>query len=197
LQADGAPATAPPPLSNTTNLNPDIAPALPPLPGEIEIGMITFDMSINVTYETLKPHLPEIAKYIAKELEIDFHQVEMVNATSKGNYTLIRWAILPAGSNKFMSNATAMEIINRLTEHRVQLPENLGSYQLLEWKVAPPSDRSWWHQHLVSVFVGVLVLAVLGLSALLAWSIWRKRAIGPGTYRPVSAPVPEQELQPI
>lgn len=37
--------------------------------------MITFDMSINVTYETLKPHLPEIAKYIAKELEIDFHQV--------------------------------------------------------------------------------------------------------------------------
>lgn len=92
----------------------------------------------------------------------------MVNATSKGNYTLIRWSILPAGSKKFMSNATAMvvlylistsafisrsflllssncvllqEIINRLTEHRVQLPENLGSYQLLEWKVAPPSDR--------------------------------------------------------
>lgn len=37
--------------------------------------MITFDMSINVTYKTLKPHLPVIAKYIAQELEIDFHQV--------------------------------------------------------------------------------------------------------------------------
>jgi hypothetical protein len=92
----------------------------------------------------------------------------MVNVTSKGNYTLIQWAILPAGSSKFMSYATAMvvlhliscdsfnfrsiflltlsfilfqEIINRLTEHRIQLPENLGSYQLLEWNVAPPSNR--------------------------------------------------------
>lgn len=36
LQADGAPATAPPPLSNTTNLTPDIAPALPPLPGVVQ-----------------------------------------------------------------------------------------------------------------------------------------------------------------
>jgi hypothetical protein len=44
--------------------------------GEIEIGMITFYMSINVTYKTLKPHLPEIAKYIAQELDIDFHQVK-------------------------------------------------------------------------------------------------------------------------
>ncbi|KAJ4815318.1 Eukaryotic aspartyl protease family protein [Rhynchospora pubera] len=197
LRVDGAPATAPSPPPSTTNSTTVVAPALPPLPGEIEIGMITFDMSINVTYKTLKPHLPEVAKYIAKELDIDVHQVEMVNATSKGNYTLIRWAIWPAGSNKFMSNATAMEIINRLTEHRVQLPESLGSYQLLEWNVAPPSNRSWWHQHLVGVFVGILVVVVLSLSALLAWSIWRKRANGPGIYRPVSAPVPEQELQPI
>jgi hypothetical protein len=39
--------------------------------------MITFYMSINVTYKTLKPHLPEIAKYIAQELDIDFHQVKV------------------------------------------------------------------------------------------------------------------------
>lgn len=29
----------------------------------------------------------------------------------------------------------------RLTEHRVRLPDNYGSYQLLEWNVEPPPKR--------------------------------------------------------
>ena len=40
--------------------------------------MITVDMSINVTYPNLKPHLHELAELIAKELDIDSRQASMV-----------------------------------------------------------------------------------------------------------------------
>ena len=42
---------------------------------EFDVGLITVDMSINVTYPNLKPHLHELAELIAKELEIDSRQV--------------------------------------------------------------------------------------------------------------------------
>jgi 2C-methyl-D-erythritol 2,4-cyclodiphosphate synthase len=42
---------------------------------EFDVGLITVDMSINVTYPNLKPHLHELAELIAKELEIDSSQV--------------------------------------------------------------------------------------------------------------------------
>lgn len=44
---------------------------------EFDVGLITVDMSINVTYPNLKPHLHELAELIAKELEIDSRQVRM------------------------------------------------------------------------------------------------------------------------
>jgi hypothetical protein len=92
-----------------------------------------------------------------------------MTVTSQGNSTLIRWGIFPAGPDNAMSNATAMVastleptknylsitffhrliccvdlcqgIIYRLTQHHVQLPKNLGSYQLLEWNVQPLTRR--------------------------------------------------------
>ncbi|XP_072973861.1 aspartic proteinase 36-like [Typha angustifolia] len=200
--SEGAPSPAPS-SSSDTNSNINMAPAISPsglntiLPGQLEVGLINFDMSINVTYAELVPHITELAALIAHELEIDLDQVHVMNITSKGNYTLIKWAIFPAGSAKFMSNKTAMAIIYRLTEHRIHLPDNFGSYQLLEWNVEPPSRRKWWQRHFVAVIVGILVVLMLSFSALLAWYIWRNKIRGPGTYRPVGATLPEQELQPL
>uniref|UniRef100_A0A0E0QAN2 Peptidase A1 domain-containing protein n=1 Tax=Oryza rufipogon TaxID=4529 RepID=A0A0E0QAN2_ORYRU len=131
------------PSSAPSDSEGDMAPAPAPsgLP-EFDVGLITVDMSINVTYPNLKPHLHELAELIAKELDIDSRQVRVMNVTSQGNSTLIRWGIFPAGPSNSMTNTTAMGIIYRLTQHHVQLPENLGSYQLLEWNVQPLSKRN-------------------------------------------------------
>ncbi|OAY65241.1 Aspartic proteinase-like protein 2 [Ananas comosus] len=200
LHLSGAPSPAPSSTSDT-NSTVDMSPAVSPsgsqLPGQYEVGQIIFYMSINVTYLDLAPHIKELAVLIAHELGIDPHQVNSMNITSEGNHTLIKWAIFPAGSDKFMSNATAMDIILRLTEHRVRLPDNYGSYQLLEWNVEPPPKRSWWQQHIVGLSIGALAVAVIVLSAFLVRYIWKNKIKGPGTYRPVDAAVPEQELQPL
>ncbi|GJN11155.1 hypothetical protein PR202_ga29327 [Eleusine coracana subsp. coracana] len=137
LIGSGAPSPGP-----SSDAGSDMSPAPAPsgLP-DFDVGMITVDMSINVTYPNLKPHLHELAELIAKELDIDSRQVRVMNVTSQGNSTLIRWGIFPAGSDNAMSNSTAMGIISRLTQHHVQLPENLGSYQLLEWNVQPLPRR--------------------------------------------------------
>ncbi|XP_072977177.1 aspartic proteinase 36-like isoform X1 [Typha angustifolia] len=203
LHISGAPSPAPSSFSDT-NSTIDMSPALSPngaqesvLPGQYQVGLITFDMSMNITYLNLMPHITELAKLIAHDLEIDPHQVHSMNITSEGNHTLIRWAIFPEESSKVIANTTVMGIISRLTEHRVRLPENFGGYQLVEWNVEPLSRRTWLQQHLVAIIVGTLVAAVSSFSALLIWYISRKRARSPGTYMPVDAPVAEQELQPL
>lgn len=43
--------------------------------GEIKIGLITFSMLLTVKYEDLKPHIPELAQSIAKELDLNASQV--------------------------------------------------------------------------------------------------------------------------
>jgi hypothetical protein len=156
LHIGGAPSPGP---SSDTGSQADMSPAPAPsgLP-EFDVGLITIDMSINVTYPNLKPHLHELAELIAKELEIDSRQVRVMTVTSQGNSTLIRWGIFPAGPDNAMSNATAMGIIYRLTQHHVQLPKNLGSYQLLEWNVQPLTRRSWFQEHVVSILLGILMV---------------------------------------
>ncbi|VAH28674.1 unnamed protein product [Triticum turgidum subsp. durum] len=196
LQSGGAPSPAP---SSDPGSQADLSPAPAPsgLP-EYDVGLIAVYMSINVTYPNLKPHLHELAELLAKELEIDSSQVRLMNVTGQGNSTLIRWDIFPAGSSNSMSNATAMGIIYRLTQHHVQLPEHLGSYQLLEWNVQQPvSRRSWLQEHVVSILVGVLLVVFLSLSAFLGLYLWRKKFRGQAAYRPVGSVGPEQELQPL
>lgn len=196
LHVSGAPSPAP--SSDPGSLG-DLSPAPAPsgLP-EFDVGLITLYMSINVTYPNLKPHLNELAELLAKELEIDSRQVQVMNVTAQGNSTLIRWDIFPAGSSNSMSNATAMDIIYRLTQHHVQLPEHLGSYQLLEWNVQQPlSRRSWLQEHVVSILVGILLAILLSLSAFLGLYLWRKKFRGQVAYRPVGSVGPEQELQPL
>jgi len=196
LHIDGAPSPAP---SSDPGSEADFSPAPAPsgLP-EFDVGLITVYMSINVTYPNLKPHLHELAELLAKELEIDPRQVRLMNVTGQGNSTLIRWDISPAGSSNAMSNATAMGIIYRLTQHHVQLPQNLGSYQLLEWNVQQPiSRRSWLQEHVVSILVGILLVIVLSMSAFLGLYLWKKKFRGQAAYRPVDSVGPEQELQPL
>ncbi|KAF8377612.1 hypothetical protein HHK36_030994 [Tetracentron sinense] len=195
-----APSPAPS-HSSSRNWTPGMPPTLAPhglphyiLPGQVQVGIITFDMSFSIKYSDLVPHITELAEFIARELDVNTSQVHLLNFTSKGNDSLVRWAIVPAGSD-YISNTTAMSIISRLTEHRMRLPDSFGSYQLVEWKVEPPMKRAWWQQHLFAVIVGVIVALVLCLSTSGIWFIWRHRQQALGTYKPVDAIVPEQELQ--
>ncbi|XVF17578.1 hypothetical protein REPUB_Repub10bG0135600 [Reevesia pubescens] len=107
------------------------------LPGEIQIGQITLDMSLSINYSYLKPHINELAEFIAKELDVNASQVHLLNFTSEVNSSLVRWAIVPSGSATYISNVTAISIISRLAEHRVRLPDIFGNYQLVQWKVEP------------------------------------------------------------
>ncbi|KAL2514785.1 Eukaryotic aspartyl protease family protein [Forsythia ovata] len=200
-------STSPPPLptsSNTTNTSTDMAPRLAPseppkydTPGAIKIGLITFYMSLSVKYSDLKPHISELTEFIAKELAVNVSQVHLMNFTSKGNDSLIRWAIFPAESDDYIANATAMDIIAKLNESRVHLPDSFGSYKLFEWNIEPPPKRTWWQQHLVIIVSTSIVMIVLGLLASGLWFLWRRREQSLVSYKPVDSAVPEQELQPI
>jgi hypothetical protein len=70
------------------------------------------------------------------------------------------------------------------------------SFHIHNWN---PVDncRTWWNQYYWAVAVGVLVTLVLGLSIFGVWLIRRERKGEHGSYEPVGAIVPEQELQPL
>lgn len=40
-----------------------------------EIGQIRFELSFNISHDDLKPHITELAGYIASELNVDVSQV--------------------------------------------------------------------------------------------------------------------------
>ncbi|KAJ6679032.1 ASPARTYL PROTEASES [Salix purpurea] len=201
LQVPDVPAPAPvlsPSSNESQEMAPAQAPSIMPLfqPGDIRIGIITFDMSISVNNSNTNPNFTEVAEFIAQELEVDNLQVHMLNFTLKGNTYLVKWAILPAESADYISNTTARKIILQLSEHRLHFPERFGSYELVEWKIEPQKDRTWWQQHFVAVTVGVVVTLVVSLLSIGLWLAWRHhKALG--TYEPVGAIVPEQELQPL
>lgn len=188
---------------SSTNSTIGLAPALSPSgskdnfqPGQIQIGIITFDMFLNLTYSALLPHSKELEEFIAHDLNITSYQVHLVELTSQGNGTLIKWAISPAGTSEFISNSTAMGIIAHLTEHRFRLPETFGSYEVVQWNVGPPSGRPWWQKHLWAVGLAISVLVMLSFTTLLVWYLWRHKS-APQAYMPVDAAVPEQEMQPL
>ncbi|MQM05159.1 hypothetical protein Taro_037967, partial [Colocasia esculenta] len=102
-------------------------------------------MSLSMNVSDLVPHISELAVLIARDLDVNVSQVKVMNFEGEGNISLIKWGILPSNPSGFISGTAAMfmahsqGIISRLTEHRVHLPENFGSYKLVEWKVEPPS----------------------------------------------------------
>ncbi|XP_042452749.1 aspartic proteinase nepenthesin-2-like [Zingiber officinale] len=195
LHVGGAPSPAPSQSTNSTIFD-SPAPSPSVLPDQFKIGLIAFEMSLNITYADLLPHTMELAVLIANELGIDTNQVHLVNIMSEGNTTRLRWEIFPNGSSNYFSSSAATNIISRLTEHQVHLPENFGSYQLVGWNVEPPSRRTWWGKHAVAVIAGISLVILLSFSTFFVWHFWRQRK-GFNAYRSVDAPVPEQELQPL
>ncbi|PON54240.1 Aspartic peptidase [Parasponia andersonii] len=203
------PSSPPPPpvtplVSDSLNGNTEIPPSIAPdgshptfFPGEFRIGLISFDMMLGVN-KSVKVNFTELTEFIAHELEVKVSQVHLMSLKVEGNYSLIRWAVFPAKSSEYFSNTTAMSMILRLKEHHMQLPEKFGSYQLVELKVEPQMKRSWSKQHhLWTVTIGVIVTLVFGLLTLGAWLFWRQKRQEVGSYKPVGAIVPEQELQPL
>ncbi|KAJ9158968.1 hypothetical protein P3X46_024505 [Hevea brasiliensis] len=203
LHRTGAPA----PLlsaSNGTNSTTEMPPMMASsdqqhyaLPDELQIGQITFEISMNINSSDLKLHTKELIEFITQELGVNASQVHLLKLTSKGNYSLIAWSIVPSGYADHFSNATALSIISRVAEHHMQLPDTFGSYQLVQWKIEPPANRAWWKQHYLLVVLAVIITLILGLSASGIWFIWRPRQQTLNTYKPVDAPAPEQELQPL
>ncbi|PSS21247.1 Aspartic proteinase-like protein [Actinidia chinensis var. chinensis] len=200
-------AGAPPPVPSTfdrTNSTADVSPTPTgspqhDFPGQFQVGLVTFYMSLSVNFSELKPHITELAQFIAQELGVNTSQVHLLNFTAKGNDSLIRWAIRPAESAEYFTNATAMGIIARLAEHRVQLPDTFGSYQLVEWNIEPPPTETWWLQNYIVVVVAIIVTLILVLSSSGGWIIWRQSQQALGSYKPVDVDtaIPEQELQPL
>ncbi|KAM3344149.1 aspartic proteinase 36 isoform X1 [Capsicum galapagoense] len=200
----------PPPLPSgsdskhsTGNMNPTLVPSGSPgynAPGEIKVGFITFYMSLSVNYLDLKPYMTELTHLIAQELDVNFSEVHLMNLSTKGNDSLVKWAIYPAGSANYMTNAAAMEIIHRLAESRVHLPDTFGSYKLFEWGIEPPPKRTGWRQSYLIVVIALSVVLILGLSAFLGWLIWRRGQESSLPYERVESVetvVREQELQPL
>ncbi|KAF8017340.1 hypothetical protein BT93_H2508 [Corymbia citriodora subsp. variegata] len=199
-------SNAPPPVPSapdekgpSEDMPPNLAPRAPAdfnIP-EIQVGQITFDMSLSINYSDLKPHITELTEFIAHELDVNVSQVHLVNLTAKGNDSIVRWSILAGGKGAYMSNTTAMEIIARLSEHRVQLPHTFGSYQFIEWHVEPPVARTWWQEHYVVVISAVITALVVASLASGGWFVWKRRQQSITAYKPVDSIVPEQELQPL
>ncbi|KAJ7944487.1 Aspartic proteinase-like protein 2 [Quillaja saponaria] len=190
-----------PPNSDGKNLSevpaPSLAPVGAPHPEELPIAQIIIVISFNMTYLDVKPHITEFVQFIARDLDVNTSQVHLLNFTSSGNDSLFRWAITPAGSADHISNSSAMNMISRLAEHRMQLPSTFGSYKLVQWKVEPPSKRTWWQQYYWVVALAVLVTLLVGLSGLGAFFIWKRKQKTVTGYTPVNMVVPEQELQPL
>ncbi|XVF15475.1 hypothetical protein REPUB_Repub09cG0156700 [Reevesia pubescens] len=148
LHITGAPSPSPPSSNAKDNSAVESPPTSTPdgsphyaLLGGIQIGEITLDMSLSMNYSYLKPQINKLAEFIAKELDVNASQVHLLNCTSEGNGSLVRWAIVPSGSATYISNVTAMSIISRLAEHRVRLPDTFGNYQLVQWKVEPSMQQ--------------------------------------------------------
>lgn len=182
--------------NTTVGMSPTPAPSGLPenvFPGKIRIGLITFNMSFNVNYSSERHNLTELADVIAHELEVNASQVHLLNYTSNGNGSLVSWAIYPSESANYISSTRAMDIILRLTEHHMKLPERFGNYQLVEWNIKPQTRRTWWEEHSLAVIVGVVVTLLVCLSIFGIWFVWRHTQHGP--YKPVEANAPEQELQ--
>ncbi|GLU04166.1 hypothetical protein SLE2022_213270 [Rubroshorea leprosula] len=190
-------------LSNSHNNNDTSVPApsglhLNDLPGAFRVGFITFDMLISTNNSNSKPNFKELARLIAKELEVDNSQVHLLNFTTKEDDYLVRWGIFPAASANYISNITALSIILHLKENHVQFPGRFGNYQLVEWNAEPQKKLTWWQQHHKTVVAGVITSVLLGLSAMGIWLVQRHRQRAPsGAYEPVDAIVAEQELQPL
>ncbi|KAF5791611.1 putative nepenthesin [Helianthus annuus] len=206
LHVSGAAPQASPP-SDGSKTAADISPSLPPmmppqyiLPGETEIGSITFylSVSLNDTDDDVKSQITELAPLIAQELHVNSSQVHLLNYTSEGNDYVTEWSITPPNSAYFISKANASNIISRIAENDIHLPESYGKYQLSNWQIHPPTKRSWWQKSYLVAAVASMLALLVALSGVGIWWFLRRKQQSSLQYKPVdSMVVPEQELQPL
>lgn len=193
-----------PPKSKGTNLTKAFEPSVAPAPsqynlqqGELQIAQIIIVILFNTSYMDMKPYITELTGLIAHELDVNTSQVHLMNFSSHGNGSLSKWVITPRPYADFFSNATAMSMIARLSEHRMQLPDTFGSYKLIDWNAEPPVKRTWWQRYYLVVALAFLLTFLLGISALGIFLIWKNRQQAEHSYKPVDVVVEEQELQPL
>ncbi|KAJ4848821.1 hypothetical protein Tsubulata_017266 [Turnera subulata] len=186
--------------SSTSEISPTMSPGVQPqyvLPEGHQIGQISFEMLLMVNYSDLKLQAGELTESVAQQLSIYASQVRLLNITAKGNGSLIGWAIVPSGTASYISNTTALNIISRVAEHRLQLPDSIGSYELIRWNIKSSENRTWWQQHYLLVVLSIVVIFIVGLSATGIWFILKRKQENSIAYKPVNAPAGEQELQPL
>ncbi|CAH9073613.1 unnamed protein product [Cuscuta epithymum] len=165
---------------------------------EIKIASLTVFLSLSKNYSDLKPQIPELREFFAQDLNVNTSQVHLVNLSSTGNESLIQLDVYPEKPAYYMQNVNATEFISRLSEHRLQLPDKFGSYELVGWNVEIPPKRTGWHQNSsMAVVFAFAAIAILGLSAWFGWFVWKHRQQSPLSYKPVDNASPEQELQPL
>ncbi|KAL8099276.1 hypothetical protein AgCh_031808 [Apium graveolens] len=79
--------------------------------GILKVGRITFCMSLNVTYSIIKPRIKELTRNVAEQLDLHASQIQIMKFTSEGDASLLQWAILPTGSDDYISNSTAKDLV--------------------------------------------------------------------------------------
>ncbi|KAI3726333.1 hypothetical protein L1987_66130 [Smallanthus sonchifolius] len=187
--------------NSTADISPSLSPMTSPkyiLPGETEIGSITFYLSVSLNDTNVQSQITKLAPLIAQELHVNSSQVHLLNFTSKGNDYVTQWSITPPNSADFMSKETASNIISRIAEGHIHLPESYGKFQLSNWQIYPPEKRSWWQKNYLVAVVASMLALVVGLSGVGIWWFWRRKQQSNIQYKPVdSMVVPEQELQPL
>ncbi|KAG8363795.1 hypothetical protein BUALT_Bualt19G0059500 [Buddleja alternifolia] len=175
--------------------------------GEIKIGLITFYMLLSMKYPELKPHISELAQFIAKDLDLNASQVDEYQLLIWFNCGISRLEKMDFFSIIGFQELTTIyfwqDIISRLTENRVHLPDSFGSYKLFEWNIEPPPERFVDNLLLLDVVGPYLLGYSSAISCYVCiWSIiiWGMAYLEEGTiasYNPVDSVVTEQELQPL
>ncbi|KAL8165999.1 hypothetical protein V2J09_007498 [Rumex salicifolius] len=203
------PAPAPSPSnSQTQNDNSELPPMQAPasasapapgdsevddLSGEFRVGQITFDMLLPGVNSTSMPNLTQLGDFIAEKFDINPSQVHMLNFTSEGNHSIVRWVIYPESSSNYISDREAKSIIVRLSEHHMQFP-GLGNYEVVGWKVHPQTDGKQSHHSLAAVIVGFAIL-IIAFTSIGVFFIWMRHRQTANLYEPVGLASPDRELQ--
>ncbi|CAI0405662.1 unnamed protein product [Linum tenue] len=205
--ATSSPAPSPQPSrqnNHTEEASSVLAPSPSDLPhyalrGGIYIGRIEFEMSFSVNYHDLKKNLHNLTEHIAQELKINVSQVHVESLSPEGNDSLVGLSIVPLESTQYISNGTALSIIARVAKHQMNLPDSFGTYKLVQWKVQPPPQQTWWETHYLVILIAAISTLIVGLFGIGLWLVLRRRQNALTTYKSVDEDddAPEQELQPL
>ncbi|KAK9266935.1 hypothetical protein L1049_027194 [Liquidambar formosana] len=171
--------------------------------------------SADVVYRLTKEHIQAVCKVVAKSCEDVKQSIRWARIIILVDYLTCKfWIGLITFDMSFNMNyssarpnftelaefiahelevSASQSIILRLTEHHMQLPGSFGSYQLVEGNVHPQMKKIDV-AHFIDAFAMWTTPPPLHCHLAL-FQFWRHRQPAFGSYKPVGAVVPEQELQ--